>query len=138
MFKQIVVALDGSEQSLRAAEKAIGLAKVSGAYVYVVYAVDGTTSKSDVLSTWNSLGVTEKRKKKFKYVEQCAKKEGVSYEMKIVRGEPAISIVHFAQSVEADLIVIGSRGLNQFQQMVLGSVSHKVVKRATCPVLIIK
>ncbi|MFC0472350.1 universal stress protein [Halalkalibacter kiskunsagensis] len=138
MFKEIVVAIDGSVQSLRAADRAIELAKISRAYVYVVYAVDSTTSKADVLSTWNSLGITQERKKKFKSVEQCAEKEGVSYEVKIIRGEPANAIVNFAQEVEANLIVIGSRGLSQLQQLVLGSVSHKVLKRATCPVLVIK
>ncbi|MGM0899696.1 MAG: universal stress protein [Bacillota bacterium] len=37
-----------------------------------------------------------------------------------------------------DLIIIGSRGLNALQSMVLGSVSHKVMKRASCPVMIVK
>ncbi|WP_332634019.1 universal stress protein [Halalkalibacter flavus] len=138
MFTKMIVALDGSEQSIRAAEKAIDLAKISGAYTYVVYVVDGTTSKADVLQTWNSLGIAEKRKQKFKIVEANAKKEGIDYEVRILRGEPASTLVDFSVEVDADLIVIGSRGLNQFQQMILGSVSHKVVKRAACPVLIIK
>ena len=37
-----------------------------------------------------------------------------------------------------DLVIIGSRGLNSLQEMVLGSVSHKVVKRVKCPVHIVK
>ncbi|MDT8862696.1 universal stress protein [Alkalihalobacillus sp. MEB130] len=138
MFEKIVVALDGSIQSIRAAEKAIELAKQSGAHAYVVYVVDGKTSKADVLNTWNSLGIMEKRKKKFKLVEDVAKKEGISYEVRLLRGDPAGTLVTFSNDIQADLIVVGSRGLNQFQQMILGSVSHKVVKRATCPVLLIK
>ncbi|KHF39084.1 universal stress protein [Halalkalibacter okhensis] len=138
MFTKMIVALDGSEQSIRAAEKAIGLAKMSGAYTYVVYVVDGTTSKADVLQTWNSLGIASNRVKKFTQVESNAKKEGIPYEVKILRGDPAAKIISFSMEVDADLIVIGSRGLNQFQQMILGSVSHKVVKRAACAVLIIK
>ncbi|TWI54050.1 universal stress protein [Halalkalibacter nanhaiisediminis] len=138
MFERIIVAADGSGQSLKAAEKAIELARVTGAHIYVVYAVDGTTSKADVLRTWNSLGITEKRNEKLTYIEEQAKINKISYEVKIVRGDPATSIVRFAKESRSDLIVIGSRGLNQLQQMVLGSVSHKVAKRATCPVLIIK
>ncbi|MCM3714682.1 universal stress protein [Alkalihalobacillus oceani] len=138
MFAKIVIAADGSEQSLKAAEQTIELAKKYKSYVFVVYVVDGTTSKSDIISTWNVQGIMEKRMEKLKQVEKWAEAEGIQYEVKIVRGEPAASIVKFAKEAEADLIVIGSRGLNPLQQMVLGSVSHKVVKRAFCPVLVIK
>jgi nucleotide-binding universal stress UspA family protein len=138
MFKQIVVAADGSEHSMKAVEKTIELAKDRDTKVFVVYVVDGSTSKADVLDSWDSLGISEKRNKRLAAIEQQAKAENINYEVKIIRGEPAYAIVQFAHSIEADLIVIGSRGLNQLQQLVLGSVSHKVMKRATCPVLIMK
>jgi nucleotide-binding universal stress UspA family protein len=41
-------------------------------------------------------------------------------------------------SICSDLMIIGSRGLNSLQEMVLGSVSYKVIKRVQCPVLIVK
>ncbi|MDV2686523.1 universal stress protein [Alkalihalophilus lindianensis] len=138
MFKQIVVAADGSEHSMKAVEKTIELAKDRDTKVFVVYVVDGSTSKVDVLDSWDSLGISEKRNKRLAAMEQQAKSENINYEVKIIRGEPAYAIVQFAHSIEADLIVIGSRGLNQLQQLVLGSVSHKVMKRATCPVLIMR
>ncbi|KMJ55584.1 universal stress protein [Bacillus sp. LL01] len=138
MFKQIVVAADGSEHSMKAVEKTIELAKDRDTKVFVVYVVDGSTSKADVLDSWDSLGISEKRNKRLAAIEQQAKGENINYEVKIIRGEPAYAIVQFAHSIEADLIVIGSRGLNQLQQLVLGSVSHKVMKRATCPVLIMR
>ncbi|WP_368505887.1 universal stress protein [Alkalihalophilus sp. As8PL] len=138
MFKQIVVAADGSEHSMKAVEKTIELAKDRDTKVFVVYVVDGSTSKADVLDSWDSLGISEKRNKRLVAIEQQAKAENINYEVKIIRGEPAYAIVQFAHSIEADLIVIGSRGLNQLQQLVLGSVSHKVMKRATCPVLIMR
>lgn len=47
-------------------------------------------------------------------------------------------LFHMANDQQFDLLVIGSRGLNTLQEMVLGSVSHKVVKRADCPVLVVK
>lgn len=50
-------------------------------------------------------------------------------------GEPGPSIVYYANKEQFDLVIIGSRGLNSLQEMVLGSVSHKVVKRVKCPVL---
>jgi len=58
--------------------------------------------------------------------------------LKIEKGEPKIKVVELANSNQYDIVVLGTRGLNGLQEMVLGSVSHKVVKRAQIPVLIVK
>ncbi|WP_342587533.1 universal stress protein [Halalkalibacter urbisdiaboli] len=60
------------------------------------------------------------------------------YTVNILRGDTGPEIVAFVNTHHYDCIVIGSRGLNQFQSLVLGSVSHKIAKRVNCPVLIIK
>jgi nucleotide-binding universal stress UspA family protein len=63
----------------------------------------------------------------------------ISYEIKIIRGEePDPTIVKHVNENNFDVVVIGSRGLSALQEFVLGSVSHKVAKRANCPVLIVK
>ncbi|MFC0273478.1 universal stress protein [Metabacillus herbersteinensis] len=139
MFKKILLAADGSSHSLRAAEKAIELAKCNpDTSIEVIYIVDGKTSKEDVLYNWNTLETESKRKEKMAFIEKRAQKDKVKYEIKIIRGEPGPSIVKYANENMFDLVVIGSRGLNTMQEMVLGSVSHKVTKRAKCPVLIVK
>ncbi|WP_216831461.1 universal stress protein [Alkalihalobacterium elongatum] len=139
MFKRILLPADGSAHSIRAAEKAIAIAKgTTGASITVLYVVDGSTSKADVLKNWDALGIIAQRKEKLSEVEKQAKSENLTYEIKIIRGEPAPAIIKYANEHHFDLIVIGSRGLNTLQEMVLGSVSHKVAKRATCPVMIVK
>ncbi|MFP3472717.1 universal stress protein, partial [Micrococcus sp. SIMBA_144] len=72
----------------------------------------------------------DKRKQKLQILEQKAKHQGILYEIIFLHGEPGPSIVEYANKHEFDAVVIGSRGLNTFQEMVLGSVSHKVAKRA--------
>ena len=57
---------------------------------------------------------------------------------RIEEGDPADLILCVSQEVRADLIVMGARGLGQIQELVLGSVSHRVLTKASCPVLIIK
>ncbi|WP_078429428.1 universal stress protein [Alkalihalobacterium alkalinitrilicum] len=139
MFKRILLPADGSEHSIRAAEKAITISKgTNEAMVTVLYVVDGNISKADVLKNWDALGIASQRKAKLSAIEQQAKMEKVKYEIKIVRGEPGAAIVKYANDHHYDLIVMGSRGLNVLQEMVLGSVSHKVAKRAHCPVMIVK
>jgi nucleotide-binding universal stress UspA family protein len=140
MFNNILLAADGSEHSIRAAEKAISLAQNnSEAKILVLYVVNSSTSKADVLHNQDSQGIAKQRQDKMQSIEEKAKQAGVNYEIKIIRGEePGPTIVKFANENEYDIVVIGSRGLNALQEMILGSVSHKVAKRALCPVMIVK
>lgn len=79
-----------------------------------------------------------KRRRKLLPIEELLRDANVNYRVEILHGVPGPSMVEFANKQNYELVVIGSRGLNTPQEMVLGSVSHKVVKRAECPVLIVK
>lgn len=57
---------------------------------------------------------------------------------KLLRGSPAEAIARFAEREKADLLVVGSRGVTEFQPMLLGTVSRKLLMKAPCPVLIVK
>ncbi|MBT2696649.1 universal stress protein [Bacillus sp. ISL-40] len=139
MYKKIALATDGSEHSKRAAENAINIAKCSpNSKIEVLYVVDPDKVKSDVLSNWNSADIGDSRKSRMREVERLAKESGVSYEIKILHGEPGPVIVDYVNKNKFEIVIIGSRGLNVLQEFVLGSVSHKVAKRANCPVLIVK
>ena len=139
MYKKIILATDGSEHAKRAAENAMRIAKCTeGALVEIVFVVDSDKVKSDVISNWNSADLDGKRKERIREVEKLARSSEVSYKVTILQGEPGPVIVEYANNHQADIIVIGSRGLSGLQQFVLGSVSHKVAKRANCPVLIVK
>ncbi|WP_246941753.1 universal stress protein [Bacillus pinisoli] len=139
MYKKIVLASDGSEHSKRAAENAIHIASCSqDSMIEVVYVVDMGKAKSEVLRNWNSADLSDTRKERMKEVERMTKEVGVSYTLTILHGEPGPTIVDYINKNNIDIAVIGSRGLNGLQEFVLGSVSHKVAKRANCPVLIVK
>ncbi|MDT8859550.1 universal stress protein [Alkalihalobacillus sp. MEB130] len=138
MFKSILLASDGSEHSFRAAEKAVGLAKLHNGAIDIVYSVDGSTSKTDVLTNNSKFEIERKRKEKLAPIVELIKKENLPYNVHIIQGEPGPTIVNFANKGNYDCVVIGSRGLNKLQTMVLGSVSHKIAKRVEVPVLIVK
>lgn len=139
MFRKILLATDGSEHSFRAADKAIYLAQMDAeSHIVVFYVVDSETAKKDVLRSLNTKVIADNRMKMIAPVISKAKEAGVSYEVKIVHGEPGPTIVKYANDNNFDIVLIGSRGLNLLQEFVLGSVSHKVAKRAKCPVMIVK
>lgn len=139
MFQRILLAADGSDHSVRAAKKAADLAKISGeSEITVVYVIDGQTSKEDVLHNPDPSAVEEKRKLRLHPVTSLFNSENIKFKLQKLLGEPGQAIVDFANSHEFDVVVVGSRGLNKLQEMVLGSVSHKVAKRVKAPVMIVK
>lgn len=138
MYKKILLASDGSAHSIRAAAHAIEIAQVDNGTVDIVYVVDGNTSKSDVLHGIDKYEVKKEREEKLKPVKSKITAAGIPCETHFLHGEPGPVIVKFANDNQYDLVVVGSRGLNKLQTMILGSVSHKILKRVQCPVLVIK
>ncbi len=134
MFSKILIAIDGSENSKRAAEKAASLAKLSGAevtllsvgYIPPMYKSDLGPELIDLL--------IEDAEKALNSVKSLFEK----YEAKILRDiRPSEAICQEAEK-GYDLIVMGSRGLGKPQAHTLGSVSEEVLHNAPCSVLIVK
>lgn len=139
MFQKILLAADGSDHSVRAAKKAAELAKLSGdSVITVVYVIDGQTSKEDILHNPDRSVVEEKRRLRLQPVTSLFNSEDLNFKLEKLLGEPGPAIVEYANKNEFDVVVVGSRGLNGLQEMVLGSVSHKVAKRVKAPVMIVK
>ena len=138
MFKQILLAVDGSDNSIRSAQHAIALAEKFAGTIDVLYVVDSHKAKEDVLYATNKFEIELKRNEKLKPIRALLKKSELNFTTHVLHGESGPEIVTFANEKGFDCIVIGSRGLNNLQSFLLGSVSHKVAKRAECPVLIVK
>lgn len=139
MYKKILLASDGSENAVRAAKEAAKIASCcEEAIIEVVYVVDIERVRTDVLHARSAEELDLERRKKNSKVIQYLNEAKVNYKTTILRGDPGPEIVKYANEQQADLVVIGSRGLNTLQQMVLGSVSHKVMKRVNCPALVVK
>ncbi|WP_368504699.1 universal stress protein [Alkalihalophilus sp. As8PL] len=137
-MNKILLPSDGSEHSIRSAEKAIELAKLYEAQIDVLYVVDGSTSKKDVIQHTDKYVIEKRRKERLKPIEERLNQAGITYKTHTLHGEPGPTIVDFANKGDYEYVVLGSRGLNNLQTMVLGSVSHKVAKRVDKPVMIVK
>ena len=139
MYQTIMLAADGSENSIRAAREAARLANCSDdCTITIVFVADFDKAKESVLHAESKDSLELTRKKQLKPVEMVLREYDVPYNVQILHGEPAPALIDYAHSESFDLVVIGSRGLSSFQEMILGSVSHKVMKRLRCPVLLVK
>lgn len=139
MYKKMLLAVDGSEHSLRATYEAIKIATLAKeSVIEVVLVADYSKAKDEILHSHGKEELEVSRRKRLLPAEERLKSNNISYHINILRGEPGPAIIKHANKEKFDLVIIGSRGLNSLQEMVLGSVSHKVVKRVDCPVLIVK
>lgn len=139
MYQHILLAADGSNNAIRAAKEAAYIASlIPDAEVEILFVVDLSKVKDEVLHSQNHEEIELKRKQKLMPVQQELTEKHAKYRVTFVNGDPGPTIVDYANKNSVDLLIIGSRGLNSLQEFVLGSVSHKVVKRAHCPVMIVK
>ncbi|HIV74782.1 MAG TPA: universal stress protein [Candidatus Pseudogracilibacillus intestinigallinarum] len=136
---RIAVAIDGSENALRAAKHSVYLVKhLPEAVLELIFVVDFDKVKDDYLLTQNKDSLLLEREKKIKPVILEAEKNDIATTVTILKGNPSQEIIRYVNSEPIDQLILGSRGLNLFQEMILGSVSHKVMKHVQCPVTIVK
>ncbi|AQQ54542.1 universal stress protein [Planococcus lenghuensis] len=138
MYNKILLASDGSAHAERAAKAAINLALPEKSSVTVLYVWDSSKSKKEIAVRNDADTLQEIRESRLAGTVQILERAGLSYSIELTEGEPGPAIVSFANARDFDILVMGSRGLNAFQEMVLGSVSHKAIKRVSCPILIVK
>ena len=137
MFKRILVATDGSEHAKRGLRKAVDMVRPykSEVHIDLVYCLDvrGNTEVF-IYSDDNEADALAKRMlaESLDYL----KSEEISAGSFYLRGEPARMILFHLKEHDYDCLVVGTRGKNELQTLVLGSVSHKLAKHAKLPVLI--
>ncbi|WP_059105653.1 universal stress protein [Shouchella shacheensis] len=140
MFQKILLATDGSEHAKRALEKAVEMVGPYRHQVHIdlVYCIDGETSKGDILK-YGDVGVADlKRKEMLADNSEFLTTKGVQADSIFLHGEPAKAILKHLKAHSYDCVVVGSRGRNELQTLILGSVSHKLAKYVDIPLLIVK
>jgi nucleotide-binding universal stress UspA family protein len=145
MFRSIVVGTDGSDTAGKAVQEAIDLATTVGASVYVVSAYEPVPQarlreearqapedlqwminpREDVDSTLSDAA-------------DLVRGAGLDVETFAREGDPADAILDVAEERDADLIVVGNKGMTGARRFLLGSVPNKVSHHAPCSVLIIR
>ena len=138
MFKNIVLAIDGSEYSHRAMEYARSLAERYEADLWLIHVFSHT---SDLLGYQDFEKLYAKRKSAGQAILDDARKILGSTVYKVhqelMEGSEAEAILMVAEKQQADLIVMGTRGFGSVKGLLVGSVSRKVIHLSTCPVMVV-
>lgn len=138
MFSRILVAVDGSESAKKAFEKSIYLAQKCNSKLDVVHVVQCELG-GDSATIFDLMDeLKTKAKKMLDEYKIQAEKSSVPIEIMITQGDPSQVIIKIAKTKRYDLIIMGTRGKSAFQELLIGSVSQKVMHHAICPVMVVR
>lgn len=145
-----LVAVDGSEESLEALERAIAVAEPTGGSITVVHAVNpdvyevggmepitGPGDADDRLLLESVESAEERGSEVLEEAMATAADHGIDVDADLLYGPPAERIVEYADDHGVDGIYIGHRGMSDRLEGLLGSVAKTVVERATVPVTVV-
>jgi nucleotide-binding universal stress UspA family protein len=143
-YARVAVGTDGSDSAERAVGRAAEVAAASGATLLIVCAYrpegrDTVHEASEAIGddAFNVVGSSPAREKLAKAADDVRRAGVSSVETIAVEGDPVDTLVDVVASREADVVVIGNRGLNSLTGRLLGSVPSGVSRRAPVDVLIV-
>jgi nucleotide-binding universal stress UspA family protein len=145
VFRSIVVGTDGSDTATQAVQQAVDLAGAVGAKLELVSAYEPVPAQrlqeerreapEDL--QW-AINPREDVDSTLEAAASVARDAGVAVDIYARQGDPADAILDVAEEREADLIIVGNKGMTGAKRFLLGSVPNKVSHHAPCSVLIIR
>ncbi|HLK57323.1 MAG TPA: universal stress protein [Chthonomonadaceae bacterium] len=147
MFQKILICADGSDQALNAVRTAAEIAQKFGSEIFVVNVFSPSTVPVPFVGVPEAMVMAEADMAEYARQVQTAVEKSVAeiltaanvpYQTIREIGHPIDRIVAAAEREEADLIIMGSRGMGGWKSYLLGSVSDGVLHHAHCPVLIVR
>jgi nucleotide-binding universal stress UspA family protein len=145
MFKSIVVGTDGSDTANQAVRQAVDLARSVGAKLELVSAYEPVPAQRLKAERRDApedlqwaINPREDVDTTLEAAADTAREAGVPVDVYPRQGDPADAILDVAEEQEADLIIVGNKGMTGAKRFLLGSVPNKVSHHAPCSVLIIR
>jgi len=134
MYDRILVATDDSPESDLAVDQAFSLAQTAGTSLHALFVVDRRFDRTEAMSEpFVRAGEAALRE-----IEVRAAERGVDVTATLERGDPADTILTYAESIDADLIVLGGKQPSVAKRFLIGDVAEKVTRHAPMSVLIVR
>ena len=145
-FSKILVAIDGSEASMDAAEYALEMTKKFNSELIALTVIRLPLSSYGLSSAKNELKRPKEKeeilesKQWFDNLSKKTHQENIQMKTETINSQMSIEgeIVEYAEHHDIDLIIMGTKGSSGFKKLLLGSTASGVITYATCPVMIVK
>ena len=141
MFSKVLVPVDGSDNSHRALDAALLLSEKLGAKVTAIHVMEDIPVlhiQSEKLLREVLYAYKKESQLLLSKCSEIATRKGLSINTKLLQGNVGSTLLDFCEKEKYDIIIMGSRGMGNFKELILGSVSSKVVHHSRCPVLVIR
>lgn len=144
MYKKILVGIDDSDKSKKAAEHAISIAKKYDSTLIAITVLDIPdihllSPRPQELSHQLLEDYIQRTKGRLEEIKQEARRKGVTIETELldVSARPERAILQYAEKRNIDLIIVGRKGKNDFEKIILGSTALSIATYANCHVMLI-
>jgi nucleotide-binding universal stress UspA family protein len=138
MYENILLPFDGSEGAAEALHHASEIAHWADATIHVVYVADTARDSVTVVEGHTVDALVQQGEEIVDEAARTLETLGSSYDTDIVQGNPAPTIVEYAERYDQDLVVMPTHGREGVSRYLLGSVSEKVVRLSSIPVLTVR
>ena len=138
LYDRILVPTDGSPKGARVVAHALDIAAVHDASVHALHVVDTASyAGMPMEGSWEGVDklLRSDARNAVTRIEEIAAATSVDIETAVVDGSPSREIIRYAEENDCDLIVMGTHGRGGINRLLLGSVTEKVVRGASVPVL---
>ena len=137
-YQRILVALDGSKNSIRGLNEAIYLARQCQAIITGIYVIPRAPHPAFRSPRYPEKPRLQGAQNIMDFAKRHCAQNGIMFEQKIIFGDAGYTIVKFAKDKNFDVIVIGARGISALKEVFFGSVSNYVLHKTSLPVLVVK
>jgi nucleotide-binding universal stress UspA family protein len=141
LFTKILVPVDGSDNSYRALDAALVLSEKLGSNITVIHVMEEvpiTHIGSEKLLNELLEAYKKENQDILSRCSEIATQKGLTINTFLLQGNPASVILDFSKKEKFDMLIMGSRGLGKFKELILGSVTSKIVHHSPCAVLLIR
>ena len=138
-INRIMVPVDGSEHATKAASYAADMAQLMNSEILLIHCHKSFPAILGEPYFQNAINkILKKSSTLLDPYKKIMQEAGVTFTDRILEGPAARTISEVAKFEKIDLIVMGCRGLNDLEGLLLGSCTHRVLKTAPCPVLVVR
>ncbi len=141
MFTNILVPVDGSDNSYRALDAALLLSEKLSSNITVIHVMEQfpiTHIGSEKLLSELLEAYKKENQDILSKCSEIATQKRLTIKSLLLQGNPASVILDYSKKEKFDLLIMGTRGLGKFKELILGSVSGKIVHHSPCAVMLIR
>jgi len=142
-IKNILVPTDFSKGFIHTLNYAVEIAKSMDSELHIIHVIEPIVFSFDIVITKYDFGELANEmeiyaKKDLEKIAKLLKEKGIKFSTKVLHGSANEEILEYAKKNQIDMICIAINGHGKFENLLFGSTTEKVIRKANCPVLTVR